>query len=414
MTRQHLGRILYITPMAPWPAKSGASQRSNLLLRALRACAETDLLVIEQHGGLTQEAIQVLERDFRLVGHLAPKPRGLYWPWRVVRWLAPATVDKLAFNLGRRSIAYRPDPNISGWLRTRLTQKSYDLIVVRYASTAALAGIPANMPAIVDIDDLDSEVVRAKTLLPGLKLWQRQLFRWHLRQLQRIIPKVLNPYQHLWIASESDAPYVRTEGVSVLPNIPFDQSEVSPPPPSTQQVVLMVGSLFFKPNTEGVDRFVADIWPALHRAHPEARFRIIGAGMSDDCRKRWSAVPGVEAIGYAEDLAEHYAACAFTVAPIFRGGGTKIKVLESLLNARTCVTTAHGGRGYESGLRDGDSLLIADTNDRFISACNQLLEDLTLRNRLAARGHDVVKTQFNFGRFQRVVQDAVASVLDKP
>ena len=44
--------------------------------------------------------------------------------------------------------------------------------------------------------------------------------------------------------------------------------------------------------------------------------------------------------------------------PLLDGAGTKIKVLESLGYLRASVVTRHSLAGFESLLRDGDSLLV--------------------------------------------------------
>ena len=53
-----------------------------------------------------------------------------------------------------------------------------------------------------------------------------------------------------------------------------------------------------------------------------------------------AALPNVEVSGFVQDLPPVYERAAFTVAPIYWGGGTKIKVLESLAYGRTCVASA--------------------------------------------------------------------------
>src|SRR5690606_21015222 len=121
------------------------------------------------------------------------------------------------------------------------------------------------------------------------------------------------------------------------------------------QVILTVSAMRFRVNEEAVDRFVQKIWPRIRAAAPQARFRIVGSQMTEAHRARWGAHAGVEVIGFVERLADAYGACALTVAPIFEGGGTKIKVLESLLYGRTCVVAPHAQRGYEHVLRHGES-----------------------------------------------------------
>ena len=82
------------------------------------------------------------------------------------------------------------------------------------------------------------------------------------------------------------------------------------------------------------------------------------------------------------------------MCPIFEGGGTKIKVLESLAHGRTIVVARHSIRGYERELVDNESLLIADDEPQLAEACIRLFREDSLRHRLAATGAWVVSDAF--------------------
>jgi len=100
------------------------------------------------------------------------------------------------------------------------------------------------------------------------------------------------------------------------------------------------------------------------------------------------------------------------VAPLREGGGTKIKVLESLKLGRTCVVTPHAQRGYGQVLRDGQSLLVGETDEELAAACVRLIEQPELRDRLAATGQEVVRERYSWNGFSRSVRDAITRVVD--
>ena len=58
------------------------------------------------------------------------------------------------------------------------------------------------------------------------------------------------------------------------------------------------------------------------------------------------------------------------IAPIFSGGGMRIKILDAMANARPVVSTTIGAAGIDS-----DDILIADDADSFAAAVSQLLCD---------------------------------------
>jgi glycosyltransferase involved in cell wall biosynthesis len=273
------------------------------------------------------------------------------------------------------------------------------------------------LPTIIDIDDVDTSIYETRLSAPGTKWWERLIINHHLRQLRQIIPTCIQAAGHVWVASPEDLDVVQHPSKSVLPNIPFGEfnSGVShlASPSEARPCVLMVGSLTHIVNCRAIDRFLETVWPAVIHEVPQAVFRIVGSGMTPERSARWAAHPQVEAVGFVENLAAEYARCAFAVCPIFEGGGTKIKVLESLAYGRTIAVTRHSMRGYERELVNGESLLIADNEGQLAQACVRLLRDPPLCVRLADAGAGIVSQHFSFERFSDEVRRSVLSVIDR-
>jgi len=172
----------------------------------------------------------------------------------------------------------------------------------------------------------------------------------------------------------------------------------------------MVGSWTHRFNVNGIEWFLERVWPRILAKHADTRFRIVGSGMTAAMSRAWGVVKGVEPVGFVDNLAQVYRDCMFTVAPLFEGGGTKIKVLESLRYGRTTVVTSHAQRGYESTLRHDKALLVADDEQAMADACVALLQNPCRRQALADEGERVVSKRFGFERFSAVVQETLERV----
>jgi glycosyltransferase involved in cell wall biosynthesis len=144
---------------------------------------------------------------------------------------------------------------------------------------------------------------------------------------------------------------------------------------------------------------------------PEATLRIVGRYADDETRQEWEANPGVILAGYVDDLRAVYEQCAFTIAPVDWGAGTKIKVLESLAYGRTCVVTPHALHGYGEYLKHGDSLWCCASSEAMVDGCLRLLGDPRLRERLAARGHEIVCRHFSIDSFRSTVHETCVPLL---
>ena len=116
---------------------------------------------------------------------------------------------------------------------------------------------------------------------------------------------------------------------------------------------------------------------------------------------------GVEATGFVPDVAAEYACAAFTVAPIYSGGGSNIKVLESLAQARACVTTAYCLERFQPHFGGTGDIVATADDAAMVQSCIELLREPERRETLARAGQKIVMAQFNYDAFRRVVHEQV-------
>ena len=149
---------------------------------------------------------------------------------------------------------------------------------------------------------------------------------------------------------------------------------------------------------------------AGEHAHPRAieerlirRLRAIEA--------QWRRAPGVEIAGHVDDLTATYAAAALTIAPLTWGGGTSIKVLESLAHARPCLLTARTLAGFVSFLRHGESVWCAADVPAMAEGCIRLLRNGELRRAMGERGCHAVRENASMHRFAQIVVQTLDEVV---
>jgi hypothetical protein len=394
-------RILFLTAFAPYPTATGDRQRSNFLYRALSKVAPTDTLLVALYTPTYPEQLERLKKDYSLVGELFPTPdsaRGVFGSLGPVQ---PKLISR--FDRALRQLfggEYAVDPRLASGLADALAKQKYDVIVGRYIRTTVQSGALASTPVVIDVDDY--EVYRDRLASPRLRGPMRWLTHRHHKTVNRIVPERVAAASHLWLSAARDVPDVPHPHVSPLANLAFfsdgDGHLERLPPSRESQIILTVGNLKAPMNVNGLDRFVSTVWPTIRLGAPKARFRIVGGAMSDAMRARWGKVAGVEPVGFVEDLREEYLQCAFTASPIYEGGGTKIKVLESLNRGRTVALTQHSLRGYEHALQHGKDVWVAQSDAALADGCIRLLGSPDLRDALAAHGA-AQATQFSFANF---------------
>jgi hypothetical protein len=138
------------------------------------------------------------------------------------------------------------------------------------------------------------------------------------------------------------------------------------------------------PNLAGLMRYLNEAWPLVAAERPRAQLRIAGPRSTEAVRDAAIQHERVEVLGFVDDLVAELASTRVVVAPLWVGGGTRLKVLEALAAARPVVGTPVGVEriGFEHD-RHG---LIAETPEDLAKATVQVLADARLAARYATQG----------------------------
>ena len=144
-------------------------------------------------------------------------------------------------------------------------------------------------------------------------------------------------------------------------------SEVVPPNPYPgMRYVLFVGS-DFPPNVEALQYLSREVTPQLEKTIVIA----VGNGLE----KYASNLSHDKMIikGYVPDLAAIYYYAIAVVAPIFSGGGMKVKIAEALMHNKIVIASSFAAIGYESC--EISTVVISDGNASFCESIENLTND---------------------------------------
>jgi glycosyltransferase involved in cell wall biosynthesis len=410
----HRKRIMLIAPAPPFPLENGTNQRTLLLWKALSEIAPVDVILCDDlvNKRVTAPSIPA---DLNFLGRFPWRSKG-HWLYRLFKKSTPSpTIERLLRAVLPRDWDYEVDSHVNRSLSEVLGRNQYFLAVGRYLKPIVKTGLVGRMPCLLDIDDVDFDIFAQRAKDMTRPRWQRLLYSAQSSQIETAFRKWLPKFNGLWVAKANDTRHAVARHAAILPNIPYNAPVATPPlngSRSTNPVLLTVAFYRYRPNRDGVDRFIREGWPKVRAALPTAEYWV--AGKNDPVTaRRWEAVPGVKVLGFVDDLAAIYNASWFTLCPLWSGAGTNIKVLESLAFGRTCVATVTGHRGYENYLRAGDSLLVAANPEDLAENCIRLCNDHARRLELAKRGREVVQREFSYEKFASVVHQEVERALGK-
>lgn len=381
--------VLVVCPYLPDPPDHGGRIRSRVLVDALAELGEVDLAVP------------------------APEAR-LFAPVRAVHALTehagrPTIGRKVRYWLGGRSelLSRKFAPAAARELAALMAARRYDLLVAD--SSFVLPLLPDQAPPLLlNLHNVESSVL-ARPLPAASGVAERSQRALEARLMARAEAAALGRARLVFAVSALDrehalrlCPRARVEVVEN--SVDLDALPFLPPPEPTRPLVLFVGSLDYPPNQEAVRELVDVHAPALRRAFPGLRVRIVGRDPDGALTAHARAV-GCEAIGFAADLRRHYAEATCVYLPIRSGGGTRIKVLEALALGRPVLATQVAVEGLD--LAEGRDYLRFETAAQGVSAFERVshvdVEDLR------AGGRALVAARYDHRRIRTRIRELIAA-----
>lgn len=383
-------RLLFLTHRLPWPADRGDRIRSHHLLKHLAPRFHVSLACTVQEPVEPDHVTQL----WSLTEQIAIQP---------ISNIGGLARGSLSMLRGRSvTEAYHRHPTLVRTVRQWHRQQPFDIVLTYCTSMLSVARPlvapgrthlsaevtrPRHVLDLVDVDSLKWQGYAATARAP-----MRNLYQCESRRLRRVEAGDLDTIDALLITSEAEALAYNTHVQSSLPLYVIrngvDLDTFVPLPPSGQPFVTFVGVLNYRPNVEGVQWFVRDIWPGIHREIPRAQFRIVGRDPSPAVQQLDDACDGsVKVIGPVPDVRPELAQASVVVAPLLLARGVQNKVLEAMASARAVVCTSAAANGVNA--LDEQHLCIADKPDDWVARVTELLNSPARCAKLgeAARNH---------------------------
>lgn len=221
----------------------------------------------------------------------------------------------------------------------------------------------------------------------------------------RFVRQLVGAFDRTTVVSDLERQHLADIGcdmtrVRVVPN-GVERSDLLRPNRPVAGRLVYPGSITYSANLDAVQHFLSETFPRIQAARPDVSFRVTGAIGDVDVR-RLSADPAVTFTGRLDDVKTLITQCAVCVVPLRKGGGTRLKILESMALGTPVVSTTKGAEGL-SVVPERD-VLLADSPDAFAAQVLRILNNPLLRARLSASGRNLVGQSYTW--------DHVGSQLD--
>ena len=227
-------------------------------------------------------------------------------------------------------------------------------------------------------------------------LHERTFGRVAAARARRVEPILLNQCDAAFTFSDRERTLLRQMGVHIPIEVlspVVDRHPRSSPDPQ-RPVVLFVGAMDRPENHQGAMWLATEVWPAVSRAHPDARLLL--AGTSPPAALREVAGPSVEVTGFVADLEALYRAATVFVAPNLTGAGVKFKVIDALSHGLPVVATPIAAEGIAEGPSSAGFAAVTDDPTAMAAAVARLLADQAEARRIGEAGQAWVRARYDF------------------
>ncbi|WP_090555398.1 glycosyltransferase family 4 protein [Pedobacter hartonius] len=218
---------------------------------------------------------------------------------------------------------------------------------------------------------------------------RRKYLQFLARRLREYETEQINRFHQIFAISEPDRQSILHFGcetcLDVFPvALDFDKYVVDPKKTSFP-TLFHLGAMDYRPNKEGLEWFIEEIWPDIEKLNSELRFYIAGKSMQQHFYDYDSDNLVVE--GEIFDAIEFMNSKAIMIVPLLSGSGMRVKIIEGMAMKKCVIATSYAAEGLN--YEDGKDILIANTADEFYRC---ILQCVTHPNRWREIGENARKT----------------------
>lgn len=384
-------KILVVYPYIPYPLDRGTYQRTFHLLRELARAHEITLIALaENPQGLAHKAVfEQFCKRVEFVPFVHPP-----WP----KFFPDRLLDSVPVSIQHwKSEAL--DKKIDELLAAEKFDAVHvcDLVMAHYF----LKSHRTNIPLFVDRSRVDLQYQLAEHSRMNFSLRTRLMRYEGYVKMWRYERKMARRAKLEVVCGPDDETFLRKwinpgMGIQVLVNgvdLDFFCTGEDDLSRAKEPTIVFCGAMDYNPNIDALRWYFGEMHEPLRRQIPDLRVLVVGKDPVPEV-KAHSSKPGVTVTGSVPDVRPYYRQAWMQIVPLRIGGGTRLKIVESLAIRTPVISTTIGAQGLD--LRHGENILLADTAQDFVQETARALKDAKLRKHLELAGLQTARARFSW------------------
>lgn len=394
-------KVLWVNTNFMHPTTKGGQIRTLEMLRHLHRWHEIHYVAIENpaHPEGPARAHEYSSKSYPFTYRIPDKRSPAFWLELIHGLTSPEPVAVERFH----------PPGMRKFLQELIARERFDRAVVDHLAPTSY--FPYLDRAVFFQHNVESVIWRRR-----VEHSTNPLSRWYngiqARRMLEYETRVSRAAGRIVAVSETDAEGMRklfqVKDVAVIPTGVNLEYFARPESAQLKTDLVFVGSMDWMPNVDGMLWFVREVLPIIRRRRPECSVTIAGRMPSPEIRRLSEQDPAIRVTDTVPDIRPYVWESALSIVPLRIGGGTRLKIYESMAAGVPVVSTTVGAEGLE--VHPPEDIRIADTPEAFAEQCLDLLDNVPTRQNVAQAAHAMVAAQFSWEhvsrRFDEILQSA--------
>lgn len=394
-------KILLLCKKFPFPLKDGESIAVHSLSRALSELGcEVSLLAMNT------------SKHYFDISKGIPRELGHYRRIRTVQIdnrIKPSAAFLNLFSSDSYHIARFESAAFAQQLTEMLAEEDYDLVQLEtlyLAPYVSLIRSKSDARIVMRSHNVEHEIWErmVRQSRPGLRRWYLNHLTKKLRSFEE---RHLNSYDMIAPITLRDLHIFRNMGCqvpAVVTPIGLSADDYQPDYGSFQRPpsISFIGSLDWMPNLEGLEWFLAEVWPLIQKKYPEVELHL--AGRNTPPSLLGLKLPNVHVHGEVPCASTFINKHSIMVVPLLSGSGMRAKILEGMALGKVVISTSLGLEGI--GAKHKQEAMVANDAAQFLQALDYLWRKPARLERMGRQAQDFVERQYNHTAIARRLLEA--------